>query len=202
MNSQNLAFSGGFVDPVFDAQSTFKTVMDCLARPGTIASLTHPAAPPSPLGVGAGAIALTVCDHDTMVFLSPAMMEAGVQGWFAFQTGALVTENREEAAFAFFEAGAPIPALTTFAAGTQDYPDRSSTLVIELPSLSGGNELTLAGPGIKDSICVAPKGLPPHFEAMWGANGLLYPRGVDVLLVSGTEMMGLPRTTRISRKEG
>lgn len=195
------SYTGGFADPVFEAQSTFKTLMDCMARPGTIATVSAPSAPPLPMGPGAGVIALTLCDHDTPVFLSPALMEAGVQGWLAFQTGSLLTEDRTEAAFAFFEKGTALPALSTFSTGSQEYPDRSTTIIAELPALLGGTPLTLSGPGIDGEATIAPQGLPPHFENMWRENAALYPRGVDLVLVSGTEILCLPRTTAITKGE-
>jgi alpha-D-ribose 1-methylphosphonate 5-triphosphate synthase subunit PhnH len=194
------SYTGGFVDPVFEAQSTFKLLMDCIARPGTIATLSAPSAPPLPMGPGAGAIALTLCDHDTPVYLSPALMEAGVQGWLAFQTGSLLTEDRADAAFAFFEKGAALPAFSMFSTGSQEYPDRSTTVVAELPDLTGGAELTLSGPGIDGETIAAPQGLPPHFENMWRENAALYPRGIDLVLVSGADILCLPRTTAISKR--
>ena len=194
------SYTGGFVDPVFEAQSTFKILMDCMARPGTVATLSAPSTPPVPMGPGAGAIALTLCDHDTPVYLSPALMEAGVQGWLAFQTGSLLTEDRADAAFAFFEKGAVLPALSTFSMGSQEYPDRSTTIVAELPALAGGSPLALSGPGIDGEIIAAPQGLPPHFENMWRENAALYPRGVDLVLVSGVDILCLPRTTAISKR--
>lgn len=195
------SYTGGFAEPVFESQATFKLLMDCMARPGTIGSIRAPSTPPAPMGAGAGAIALTLCDHDTPVYLSPAMIEGGVQGWLAFQTGALVTGERTEAAFAFFERGAALPAFSTFSAGTQEYPDRSTTAIIELPSLTGGAELRLTGPGIDGEAVIAPAGLPPHFESMWRENAALYPRGVDVVLVSGSDILCLPRTTKINSRE-
>jgi alpha-D-ribose 1-methylphosphonate 5-triphosphate synthase subunit PhnH len=194
------SYTGGFADPVFEAQSTFKTLMDCMARPGTIATVGAASAPPSPMGAGAGAIALTLCDHDTPAYLSPALMEVGVQGWLAFQTGSLLTEDRGEAAFAFFERGAVLPALSTFSTGSQEYPDRSTTIVAELPDLTGGTPLTLSGPGIDGEATIAPQGLPPHFEDMWRENAALFPRGVDMVLVSGADILCLPRTTRIVKR--
>lgn len=191
------SYTGGFADPVFEAQSTFKTLMDCMARPGTIATLDAPSAPPSPMGPGAGAIALTLCDHDTPVYLSPALTGAGIQGWLAFQTGSLLTENRADATFAFFEKGAALPALSTFSTGSQEYPDRSTTVIAELSDLSGGAALMISGPGIDGEATIAPLGLPPHFGDMWRENAALYPRGVDLVLVSGADILCLPRTTKI-----
>lgn len=195
------AYSGGFAEPVFASQSTFKAVMDAMARPGTISMIKAAAAPPAPMGPAAGAIALTLCDHDTLVHLTPAMIEAGVQAWLAFHTGALVTGERSESAFGFVEAGVPLPPLPTFAAGSQEYPDRSTTVVFELPSLNGGPTLVLEGPGIDGAAEIAPAGLPPHFEAMWAENRALYPRGVDLVLASGSRLICLPRTVKIDKKE-
>lgn len=195
------AYSGGFSDPVFDSQSTFKAVMDAMARPGAVREIKADAVPPAPMGPGAGAIALALCDHDTLVYLTPAMIEAGVQAWLAFHSGALVTGERSEAAFAFVEAGSPLPPLSTFAPGSQEYPDRSTTVVFELPSLTDGQTLVLEGPGIDGSAEVAPAGLPPHFEAMWAENNTLYPRGVDLVLASGSRILCLPRTVQIKKKE-
>lgn len=194
------AYTGGFAEPVFDAQSTFKAVMDAMARPGSVAEIQAAATPPAPMGPAAGAIALALCDHDTTVYLTPAMIEAGVQSWLAFHSGALVTGERSEAAFAFVEAGTPLPPLSTFAAGSQEYPDRSTTVVFELPLLTGGQDLQLEGPGIDGSLEIAPKGLPLHFEAMWIENAALYPRGIDLVLAAGNEILCLPRTTKIKKK--
>ena len=172
--------------------------MNAMARPGSIASVKAAATPPAPMGPAAGAIALTLCDHDTLVYLTPAMIEAGVQAWLAFHSGAL--GERNEADFAFVEAGTPLPPLSTFAAGSQEYPDRSTTVVFELASLTGGRPLVLEGPGIDGSVDVAPVGLPPHFEAMWAENRALYPRGVDLVLAAGSRILCLPRTAKIKVK--
>lgn len=193
-------YTGGFSQPVFDSQSTFKQIMDALARPGTIADVTVAAAPPAPMCPAAGAIALTLADHDTPVHLSPGMIEAGIQSWLAFHTGALVTDDRNEAAFAFVEAGAQMPPLSTFAPGIQDYPDRSTTLVLELTSLTGGEPLVLTGPGIDGAVEIAPVGLPQHFDCMWRENGALFPRGIDLILAAGTRILCLPRTTKVTKK--
>lgn len=194
------SYSGGFAQPVFDSQSTFKGVMDAMARPGTIVEITAAAVPPAPMGVAAGAVALTLADHDTPVHLSPAMIETGVQSWLAFHTGALVTADRDEAAFAFVEAGGQMPPLSTFAIGSQDYPDRSTTLVLELADLSGGETLVVSGPGIDGTAEISPSGLPQHFDCMWRENAALYPRGVDLILAAGTKILCLPRTTKVTRK--
>lgn len=197
MTTATDTYTGAFTDSVLDAQSAFRVVMDCMARPGTIGWMEGEARGPKPLGRAQSAIALTLTDQDTPVYLSPGLAKVGAAAWLGFQTGAAVTEIKSEARFAFVEAGAPFPALASFARGSQDYPDRSTTVIVELKKLEGGEELTLTGPGIRDRIAISPRGLPGLFPALWAENHALYPRGVDLILTSGRACLCLPRSARI-----
>ncbi|MEI2300873.1 phosphonate C-P lyase system protein PhnH [Ensifer sp. MJa1] len=201
MASQSQIYAGAFADPVFAAQSVFRDLMDGFARPGTIKQLSAKSVPPAPLCAAAGAVALTLCDHDTPVWLTPALSKSAVPQWIAFHSGAPVTSSKTEARFAVFEKGAAIPSFDHFALGTQEYPDRSTTLVIEIEALAGGAPLVAKGPGIKTDIELSPKGLPDVFLEFWNANRAIFPRGVDLVLTAGEALVCLPRTTRLSPKE-
>jgi alpha-D-ribose 1-methylphosphonate 5-triphosphate synthase subunit PhnH len=172
--------------------------MDALANPGlpqALPSAEHPAG----LAPELAAVALTMCDHDTEMWLDPGLAgDAAVVAWLRFQTGAPLATEPEAAQFALVGDASVLPALSGFALGSDEYPDRSTTIAIVLPSLTGGPALTLRGPGIKETRTIAPTGLPDGFLGQWADNRALFPRGVDVLLVSGGQVIGLPRTTRIS----
>ncbi|QRM54322.1 phosphonate C-P lyase system protein PhnH [Sinorhizobium sp. BG8] len=202
MPMQAQTFSGAFSEPVFQSQAVFRTLMDCMARPGTIGRIETVVRPPKPLSPAAGAVALTLCDHETPVWLTPALAKSSLPQWLAFHAGATVTEDKHLARFAFVEAGAPMPGLSLFAQGTQEYPDRSTTLVVELDALEGGQSLLLKGPGIRDEATIAPIGLPETFLLLWTANRQGFPRGVDLVLVAGERVVCLPRTTNIDKREG
>jgi len=62
-----------FADPVDNAQSVFRAVMDAIARPGTAQRLAPALAPPAPLSRGAGAIALAIFIVDTATPLDIAI---------------------------------------------------------------------------------------------------------------------------------
>ena len=113
----------------------------------------------------------------------------------------LSTAEKIEARFAFAEAGVVIASLGQFAVGTQEYPDRSTTLVLEIASLADGKELALSGPGIADIHMIAPIGLPDAFLRTWNDNRALFPRGVDLILTAGRQFLCLPRTTKIIATE-
>ena len=53
-----------------------------------------------------------------------------------------------------------MPDFSVFAQGTAEYPDRSSTLIVQVASLEGGPKLVLKGPGIKDAVTISPHPLP------------------------------------------
>ena len=192
-----LAIEGGFADPVFGGQRAFKAVMDALARPGTLQRLPGEARPPQPLPQGLAEVALTLCDHDTSVWLDPALVsEQAVTSWLRFHTGAALVDATARADFAFV-VGA-LPPLDSFALGSDQCPDRSTTVVLSLSSLTTGAALGLRGPGIKDAATINPAGLPGEFLDQWTENREQFPRGIDLLLVGPEGLVGLPRTTRIS----
>jgi alpha-D-ribose 1-methylphosphonate 5-triphosphate synthase subunit PhnH len=200
MSLNTETFSGGFADPVFQGQSVFKAIMDGMARPGTIQAMVADIAPPAPMGIAAGAIALTLCDHETPVWLSAALAKSALPTWLAFNTGASLGDKLE-ARFVFLESGAMLSSFSQFALGTQEYPDRSATIVLEVEQIEGGKDLALSGPGIKSIAMIAPIGLPDSFLRLWNDNRGIFPRGADIILTSGARFVCLPRTTKITATE-
>lgn len=201
MDPKTDALTGGFAEPVFHAQSVFRMLMDGMARPGTVSAIIPEVEPPAPLGMAAGALALTLCDHDTPVWLTPGLTKSAVGEWLRFHTGAPLTREKAEARFAFAEANAPLSSFGLFSTGTQEYPDRSTTLILEVAALDKGRALTLTGPGIKDRAAIAPLGLAETFLRQWAENRSLFPRGIDLVLTSGRQMLCLPRTCQIMARE-
>ena len=193
---------GGFTDPVLDAQAAFRAVMDAMARPGTINAMPSMARPPAPLSATAATVALTLCDHDTLLWLDPALKaSAAVAAWLGFHTGAPLANTPAEAHFALVADTAALIAFENFAQGSQDYPDRSATLVLQVDSLDGGAPLRLEGPGIETAARLAPSPMPRHFVEQWRQNRARFPRGIDLVLAAPRTLACLPRTTRISPAE-
>lgn len=196
---QTIDLEGGFVEPVRDAQRGFRALMEALANPGIIQQLDLALTPPAPLTAELAAVALTLCDHDSPLWIDRQLIEsASVSAWLRFHTGAPLVTDPGAAHFALVTDTANLPPLNQFALGTDQYPDRSTAIALALPSLRGGVPLHLRGPGIKNAVTIAPVGLPGDFVAQWLENREQFPRGVDLLLLAEGEVMGLPRTTRIA----
>lgn len=185
---------GGFSDPVLDSQSVFRALMNAMARPASIARVQTPMVPPSPLGLAAGAIACALIDADTPFWLDAAFDGDALKSWLAFHTGGQPAISMAEAVFALVGVPFSMPAFDRFAQGTQEYPDRSATLILQLESLESGEPLAFKGPGIKDVATIAPRGLPRSFGAQWVVNRKRFPRGVDLVLAAGDVFACLPRS--------
>jgi alpha-D-ribose 1-methylphosphonate 5-triphosphate synthase subunit PhnH len=193
----------GFADKVLSAQATFRSVMEAMARPGSVHRIAALTGGPGVMMRGTAAIALTLFDHDTPVWLDPLMSEtADVTKWLKFHTGAPVTANSSICSFAMIGDPRTLPALDRFAFGSNEYPDRSTTLILQFESLTQGQTLELRGPGI-DGTAVLQAAIQPAdlFERL-EINRTLFPRGIDVVLVADDVIVAIPRTTRLVGKGG
>lgn len=189
----------GFARPVSSSQAVFRCVMDALARPGSVQTITDGVNAPPLLVPATAAIALTLFDHDTPVWLGQRLeAETDISSWLRFQTGAPLTDDASIAAFALINNGAALPDFESFALGTPEYPDRSATLVVQVDTFSEGPELILSGPGIRGTSSLHAGGLPSDFVERMKANRALFPRGVDLLMVCGHDVVALPRSTQVS----
>jgi alpha-D-ribose 1-methylphosphonate 5-triphosphate synthase subunit PhnH len=180
----------GFADPAPEAQRCFRAVLDAMARPGTI----HDAAcsvPPPPLCPAAAAVLLTLVDHETPLWLDPAV--EGARDWVAFHCGAAFARP-DGAAFLLT---AELPALHALRQGSDEAPEESATVILQLPRLGAGARFRLSGPGLVRPAVFSAEGLPPGFAALWMANHTAFPRGVDLILCAGGHLAALPRTVAV-----
>jgi alpha-D-ribose 1-methylphosphonate 5-triphosphate synthase subunit PhnH len=193
----------GFADKVLSAQSTFRSVMDAMARPGSVQRIAAVAGTPSTMMRGTAAIALTLFDHDTPVWLDGGMSATpDAAKWLKFHSSAPVVADSTVSSFALIGDPEKLPALDRFAFGSNEYPDRSTTLILQVESLTEGPAFELRGPGI-DGAAILRASIQPHdlFERL-AINVALFPRGIDVVLVHDDAIVAIPRTTRLLARGG
>ena len=192
----------GFADKVLSAQSTFRTVMDAMARPGSVQRIEAPSGVPAPMMRGTAAIALTLFDQDTPVWLDGMMVAAADVGkWIRFHCSAPIVGDASICAFAVIGEAGRLPGFDRFALGTGEYPDRSTTLIVQVASLCEGPAIELSGPGIDGTALLrATIGIPGLLDRL-AANHAVFPCGVDLILVADDAVVAIPRTTRLVAKE-
>lgn len=193
------ALAPAFADPVDNAQSVFRAVMDAMARPGTPQSLAPALVSPSPLSSGAGAIALTLLDYESPFWLDQKLAaEPDVAQWLRFHTGAPIVRDPKDAAFAFIADATRVPRFDALELGTAEYPDRSTTLVVQIEHLSGSEVMRLRGPGIAGEREFAVSPCQMNLIEQLRGNHALFPRGIDLLFVTSDAVAAIPRSTRVT----
>ncbi|MFL5252441.1 MAG: phosphonate C-P lyase system protein PhnH [Rhodopila sp.] len=186
----NAALSPGFAEPVADAQACFRSVLDAMAHPGRICR-SPPVAAPDLLCTASAAVLLALVDQETPLWLDPVAADA--QDWITFHTSAPLTD-RASAAFAL---AFGLPDMTGFPAGSDEAPETSVTLIVQVRTFSAGVRLELTGPGLRELAQIQVDGLPADFPVQWAANRALFPRGVDLLLCAGDELLAMPRSVTV-----
>lgn len=187
----------GLADPVLDAQGIFRSVLDALAHPGRVVTLRSAVEPPGPLEPATAAICLTLLDFETPLWLDPAARSPEVLDYLRFHCGVPICEAPGDAAFAVLTDSLLLPPLGSFQAGSDEYPDRSTTVIIQAGGITEGIGRRLTGPGIDGEARLTLEGVSGRIWAMLRENHTLFPRGVDVLFTHGARLVGLPRSTRV-----
>ena len=180
--------SGGFQNPPVQSADAFRAALNVMARPGRIETLGGASAP-APVSAAAATLLQTLCDRETPLYLAPGHDTPAVREWIAFHIGAPIC-NPETAQFALgrWQAFGPLAA---FPIGTPDYPDRSTTLIVEMDILSATGP-RLSGPGIKTEARL----LLPTTDA-FQTNRALFPLGHDFFFTAGSHLAALPRSTHV-----
>jgi alpha-D-ribose 1-methylphosphonate 5-triphosphate synthase subunit PhnH len=191
-----MTLAAGFADPVHDSQGVFRRLLDAFAHPGRTVEFAADLDGPAPLAPATAAILLALLDHDTPLFLSDALDRPAVRDFVRFHAGTRLVALPEGATFAAVQASELLP-LDRFEPGTDTYPDRSATIVVQVEALAGGAPTLWRGPGIADTSEVSIARLPAGFWDAWRANNALFPCGVDLVFASGRAAIALPRGVRV-----
>ena len=146
--------------------------------------------PLAPLSRAAGVLILTLCDGETPLYLAGASDTKLVRDWVRFHVAAPLV-GPTEAVFAVGDWAALMP-VSPYKIGTPDYPDRSTTLIVECEKLVATGAV-LTGPGIEHS---SQLGLPDL--TVLQQNAALFPLGLDFFFTSGAQVAALPRTTKVT----
>ena len=194
------ALETGFADAgVRDAQAVFRAVMMALARPGTHPTHRGPrSTPPAALDAGAAAIALTLATTRRRSGSTRRLPPTPASPTVCASTPARRSSPTpaDAALRARRSARGELPRFETFAHGTLEYPDRSTTLVVRgrAPRRRATAGADRARASRRGALQRRP--LPRRLRRTgWRDNRALFPRGVDLIFVCGDRIAALPRTT-------
>ena len=150
-----------WADPVGQAQQVFRLALTALSRPAQAHAFVpcpaDTAADELPAGLSPelAALALSLCDNETTVWLAPGLDTEDVRAWFRFHCGTVLVAKPAQAAFAFVPGTEALPDLRCFHQGEAEYPDRSTTICLGGVEEGETAGITASGPGIVGSCTFA-----------------------------------------------
>lgn len=183
-------------DEVLDPQLAFRDLMAAFAEPARWTPLRIPElrACPAPLLPEAFFILRTLADGLVHLWISPGLGPV-VADSLRWNTGAALGAPRE-ADYALVVPG-DCPPLSEFRQGTEEFPERSTLVLVQIPDLPEEETVTARGPGIRDE---ATLNWAPSVGALVAQARSLasFPLGIDLLLVRTGWVCALPRTLEVT----
>ncbi|MGC9423698.1 phosphonate C-P lyase system protein PhnH [Vibrio sp.] len=183
---------GGHIDAIWLAdtqQNLFNSLMQTLARPGRLSDWSE-WIEQNPVYL---AVLATLLDGE--VSLADANNLLNATDWPLLQARSAAAEHAD---YILCDASKPVnfePKLGTLAS-----PDFAATLILKVGQLSseqGDVCLTLTGPGVKGQAQAFLSGIDQAWLEQRNEWCSAFPLGVDYILVDDSQIMGLPRTTKL-----
>ena len=182
-------------------QRVFRCCLTALSRPWTPVAVPAFVPGEGVLYPSTMSVLIALADFETTIWLdADARGDVSIVDSLVFRTGAVITKAPAQATFAVVSRGAELPPLEQFAQGTPDYPDRSTTVLIQVAALRSSGS-SFRGPGIQTTIEGSAEPLPADFETQLHANRARFPLGVDLLLLTPEHVVGVPRSTTLIAPE-
>lgn len=194
--------SPAFQDAVHDSQQCFRLLLKAMSEPGKVVTLNRCDGFGSMMSAAAQTL-LSMADNATPIWLSETFKaDHAVTENIKFHIGAPLVDQTQQASFAVISEQDLMDldwSELTFNLGNEEYPDTSTTVIVELDSFGAGTELELSGPGIKTTQTTSISGLPADFIAYLEVRQRLvkFPLGVDFIFVANQQVLCLPRTTKV-----
>ncbi|HVO43852.1 MAG TPA: phosphonate C-P lyase system protein PhnH [Aggregatilineales bacterium] len=179
------------------SRGTFLALMWALSLPGRVQML-----PVSAPVEAFTAIADSLLDLETSFYTHDEALAAHCRR----TTARAETVQRAEYLFLPHLQEDDLPTLASASIGTMLYPDQGATIIVGGTVTNGSNSsadrstaLRLTGPGIQGETAIAIGGIPPAFWTL-REQTRRYPLGWDIFVVSGAQVIALPRSTKITCK--
>lgn len=187
----------GLTDPVHSSAEVFRVLVKVMSEPGVVEELEDVCGHPEQLLKAASATILTLADMDTSLYLAREIDHQVSRGFLTLHTGVKIVDSANQADFVIANQDTDILQYQDLPVGDPQYPDQSATLIIQVANIHGSKKVTASGPGIENTKEIHLPDLPDSFFAWRDMKNSLYPCGIDIIFASNTELMAIPRTTKL-----
>lgn len=186
-------------DMVFDCQKIFKSVMNAMAKPGTIFSIKEQSNKLAEEDKVPLALAITFMDNRSALYV-----EGNDELLSVIREKTIAVKSTLEKADFIIAPGVEmaedynVQLLDSAKLGTLPEPHKSAMVIVGLQSFDGDRSLVFEGPGIKER----KKVVLPEAGISWmcrrAEQNYEFPCGTDILFYTEDgEIMGIPRTLKV-----
>lgn len=192
---------------VFQTQQSFRTLMNCMARPGKVGKLDDmKLSGVQDMNTYLITAVYTLFDREVSFHIGQSGLEIDKTVQLMTMSSAVSIETCD---FLIADGKETIP-MEKLKRGRLEYPDGNATVICQIDKISehliSGSDtnakqlqLTLSGPGIKDTIQIFLDGLSSSFISQFVACNDDYPLGIDAILVDWTgNVVCFPRTVQMT----
>jgi alpha-D-ribose 1-methylphosphonate 5-triphosphate synthase subunit PhnH len=168
------------LDPVHDTRATFRALCRAMSRPGTVQSVPTPAD---------YAVFATLADHEVTVHTSDEQLRR------ALDREGRLSEAPPESAQLLHTRSKPEWDVRNADRGSLLEPSDGATVVYRTGEWSG-TRLTVRGPGVPDERSL-DVGLPAAELDRFVTASSDFPRGVDAVFTTESEIAAIPRSATV-----
>lgn len=183
------------------AAHAFRAILRSFSTPAVPVFIAAVDDAPLPLLPAAASALLTLADYQTPIWLSPDLNVDIVRKYLRFHTGAAIVANAMEAVFVLSNVSEVDTFTSQLNLGSHEYPDRSTTVILQVSGFARGHTVSVSGPGLKEPVQLSVEGVSRGMWQHMQKNSSYFPVGNDFMFASAKEIMALPRSQQIKMWE-
>ncbi len=185
-------WSHGFDDPALGSQQTFRSIIDAMANPGQLVTIHATPCAPAVINPASAATCLTLLDDETPVWTDLSWKNPAIS-WLQFGCGSSVVTEPCMAKFAIVTRPASMPPLDYFRIARVEYPEKATTVVIQVNDIVPLADNKYSDISFDDSTQLELKGVPENFWQQCQHLSQEYPMGIDIFFTCEDVLASLPK---------
>jgi alpha-D-ribose 1-methylphosphonate 5-triphosphate synthase subunit PhnH len=188
-------WSHGFDDSALGSPQTFRAIFAAMEHPGQLVTIHENPQAPDVLNSASAAICLTLLDDETPVWTDLDRNNPAIH-WLQFDCQSSVVTESCMANFAIITKPATMPALDSFRVDPYEYPDKATTIVIQVDDILPTAVNKYSNIFLDNTVQLDLKGVPNKFWNQWWQLSGLYPLGVDIFFTCDDVLIALSKIKR------
>jgi alpha-D-ribose 1-methylphosphonate 5-triphosphate synthase subunit PhnH len=178
------------------SQQTFRAISTAMEHPGQLVTIRENPYAPDVLNSASAAICLTLLGYEKPVWTDIDLNSPAIS-WLQFGCGSSVVTETCMAYYAIITKPASMPALNFFRIGPYKYPEKETTIIVQVDDIVPGAGQNYSNILVYNSPRLEFKGISEEFWCQWRQLSRLNPPGINIFFTCDDVLLALPKIKRI-----